>query len=178
MVMQAFLLLVLVLLLAYTAWQDFVQREIYWFLFPLIAGLFILNGWLNDGFMLQYAIANILLITVQLGLLCVYYLVVRRVQPKHMEQYLGWGDVLFFFVLTFVFSPLNFFIFYLSSLLLIAVFYLIKYYFWKSDQSIPLAGFQALLLSLLLMHDAPSYGFNLYQDDQLLNLMDYASVFK
>ncbi len=68
------------------------------------------------------------------------------------RRHLGIGDVLFLLCLAFFFSPVNFFLFYLMSLLLIcmgtgAYLLLCK----PANFSIPLAGLQGFVFILLLL---------------------------
>jgi hypothetical protein len=87
-----------------------------------------------------------------------------------VDSYLGLGDILFFLVLTIVFSPLNFIVFYLGSIMLITVIYGCIILFSKQTKTlIPLAGAMSVLLIMVLIADVMLSTFNVYQDIIILN---------
>ncbi len=143
--------------------QDIMQREVYWFLFPIA---FILCGIysfqlvpFNDLF-LHFGI-NILVIGILLVTLLAYLHFRFRGGKIVLWNYLGLGDVLFFGVLSVCFSPLNFVLFTITSLLFAL---LISMFFLKRNATVPLAGLQALcLLATFIVQQITSFNpFNEY----------------
>ena len=141
--MTVIFLIILGLFSSIIFYQDYKTRSVVWPLFPcvLILGAFysfyyteslqkfVLNTGLNIGFFL-----------LQIVLLKIVFGFKRIINHK-----LGIGDILFILCCCFFFSPLNFLVFYILSLL----FSLCVYFLWlnKSQKdSIPLAGIQAVFL--------------------------------
>ena len=133
-------------------YQDFKSREIsVWLLVVLI--LFpTLN---NENWGIEY-VKDVLLsmsfLSVQV-LLTILYFKVKGVDVKELlQKYIGMGDLLFFVVIAFYFSPFNYVLFLNVSLL----FSLIAYYGYRllvknTSVFIPLAGLQAMCLVVVLL---------------------------
>jgi len=82
-----------------------------------------------------------------------------------IDSHLGLGDVLFFIVLTVAFSPVNFIVFYLGSVLLTSLIYGGIVLITKNQGTlIPLAGAMSLLLIVALIMDETSSSLHFYQD--------------
>jgi cellulose synthase/poly-beta-1,6-N-acetylglucosamine synthase-like glycosyltransferase len=82
-----------------------------------------------------------------------------------LKTYLGLGDVLFFLVLTLAFSPINFVVFYLGSMLLTTIIYAGIILFNKNKKTlIPLAGAMSLLLIVTLLVEQTTTSFQFFQD--------------
>ena len=112
-----------------------------------------------------YFFINFLIIVINLlGVTVIISLKEQKI-TNILKSHLGLGDVLFFIVITLVFSPFNFVFFYLGSILLItiiAVFYLL---FNKDKKTlIPLAGAMSALLIVVLTITEFGNKFHLYQD--------------
>lgn len=99
---------------------------------------------------LYYAGVNTLLISFQLGITTLYFSARRRKLINIFNSYLGIGDVIFFLVVIFSFSPLNFIIFIIFSELLTLVFYALP----KNRKLIPLAGCLSVVLCIILFFSA------------------------
>lgn len=67
--------------------------------------------------------------------------------------YLGWGDVLFLLAISFYFSPFNYILFYVLSLLIVLIYTVITGLIDNKGKQleIPLAGLQALILCMILI---------------------------
>lgn len=140
------------------AWQDFRSRSVYWWWFPIlaVAGFFVGMDRVGSAgigsagvfLFLRYLMINLGFLAVQMGALKVYFLVRRPggsgLRPKDsglIDQKIGAGDVLFFVAMAFFFSPLNFIVFFVGSMVLAMAVWLILR--WGRG-AIPLAGLQAL----------------------------------
>ena len=166
------LLPVIVILAGLILLQDFRSRRVLWILFPLLAAAGILLGYREVGLeqLLLNSAVNLVLLLMQLVLLALFFLPRTGWKIKALLEKIGPGDVLFLIVCCFFFSPVNFLLFHIVSLLLALVLHFIflrnrKYN--RSGSTVALAGWQALALLLVLLL-APASGV-LYSDDWLLN---------
>lgn len=97
------------------------------------------------------AALNIGFIVLQLGMLSIYFSVKNKKWLNIADKYLGWGDILFFICIAFLFSPLNYVAFYIISLVFtILLVFLQKALKLSNNKEIPLAGIQSFLLIILL----------------------------
>ncbi len=154
------------IILGFLAYQDFKQREISWILIPL---LIILHAIISiRSISLENAVLYFLInsgfILLQLLFLTVYFSVKNRAFTNIINTYLGIGDIWFFVVLALAFSPVNFILFYLGSLFLTMIGFLV----WKglsksSEKEIPLAGVMAVGLMGCFVYKWVS-GFDMYRD--------------
>jgi hypothetical protein len=134
-----------ILILILMTYQDLKYRAITWYTFPLLGGfLFILNS--------NLAVSEVLL---NIGFIAFNYLLatfiisLRKGQLTNLlKAHIGLGDILLLMCLAFYFPPLNFFAFYISSLLLITAGAGIYIKFQKPHNfTVPLAGLQSCLLA-------------------------------
>jgi len=150
--------------------QDILSRSVHWFLFPVLAVLFIITNLLQHRFftdMWQPVVLNCALLLFQVLLLSLYFSV-----KNITTGLLGWGDILFLFSIAFYLSVLNFLFFYITSLTVI----LLVWALWQlaskaKNKQIPLAGFQALLFIFILAYDWWYKSFDLTNDNWLLNVI-------
>lgn len=121
------------------------------------------NGFLN-------AINNfypvILFIVFQLIILTIIFSIKTKSFTSIFDVYLGWGDIVFWIGLAFHFSVFNFLIFHIVSLIIVSVFSLLKNY-----KTIPLAGGQALIFSILFLFNRFILNINTYDDLYLINYL-------
>lgn len=156
-------------LLGLVFYQDLKERSVSAYLFGL---LFILAGirYYLAGNGYEWLLFNSFFILLQLGVLQLYCLL--RFGSANLFYFFGAGDLLLWGVLALLFSPFNFIFFFISSLL--ASFGL--YYFlirWQQSlhQTVPLAGFQSLLLIFVLGFGQIHPQWHPYEDFSLLNLI-------
>lgn len=143
----------IVLILLGLLYQDLKYRAVYWIFYPVLLALMVLLALKSKGYELLIAdtIMNITFLSSQLIFLIIYISIKRRRLTNITNDYLGWGDVLFLFVLTFYPSPANYFAFYLSSLILILISSISTAR--QKPRTIPLAGLQAGLFAIVLVLD-------------------------
>lgn len=105
-----------------------------------IASLLVNFGW------------NLLFISSQLLFLTIYCSLKEKKIVNIADRYLGWGDILFFIPLCFLFTTIWLLPFYLFSLIAVLLVFLIVQ-LWKKDKNrtIPLAGGQAVCLMVWLI---------------------------
>jgi hypothetical protein len=117
--MQNVLTIFVTVTLLVIACQDWRSRSVYWFLFPLLAvgGCVMSMAQLGaPGVFFRYLSINLGFLVVQLAALQVYFLLRRPKDSGIIDKKLGLGDLLFLAAAGFFFSPLNFIVFYVGSL--------------------------------------------------------------
>jgi hypothetical protein len=162
----------ILILLAVILFQDFKQREISWFLIPLLFIAFIIKALfiitLTD--LIKNTFVNIGFICIQLLVLTIYMSVKNKKITNIVNSHLGLGDVLFFFVICVAFSPVSFIVFYLVSLLFTLLGSMIYRVNSKTtNQEIPLAGAMSGGLIVLILANFYFQQINFYADDFLIN---------
>ncbi len=149
--------------------QDFKQRQISWFLIPLALTGVLIRSMTSENNNLNNFLFNITFISVQLVLLTIYFSIKNKKFLNIIDTCLGLGDVLFFVVVSAFFSPLNFIVFYVCSMILtltgIIVYNLLSK---KRTKDIPLAGAMAVVLIVLLTTTLVFPHIDFYNDTYLL----------
>jgi hypothetical protein len=113
---------------------------------------------------------NVSFVGIQLVLLTLYICIKNKRIVNPINSYLGSGDILLFLALTLGFSPLNFLTFYISSILLSLVFFLVWKIITKSkEQEVPLAGI--LSISLIIVQFVFS-SEQLHNDSSLISFLN------
>ncbi|MDF2456910.1 MAG: type leader peptidase [Cytophagaceae bacterium] len=135
-------------LLAGVVYEDFRERAVHLWLFPLLIAAALCHDTVH--FEWEHLLINLTVLLIQLLVLTTYFSFKHKQIINITQTYLGWGDILFWLVLCCLFSPLNFIVFYMSSLCLAVVGSLLIPVFRAEGSRIPLAGMQALLLVLFL----------------------------
>lgn len=165
----------LILLLIFLFYQDIKYRAVYWLLFPaiLILQFFMAIQYHNLTQFFSNGLYNIVFLCSQFLLLTVYFSIKNKKNIFITTHYLGWADVLFLIVTGFSFSPLNYLLFYISSLFIILLLALgISFKNQNQKFKIPLAGLQAVFFIIFLMMDWGSQNINLFDDSLLVNLIN------
>jgi hypothetical protein len=138
-------------LLVFIIIEDFKFRAVSWWIFPMLAIAFI--GIEYTSLRLQDIVLNSCFTFIQLIMLSLYFSIKEKKVINITQNYLGWGDIVLWIASCLLFSPLNFVLFFMSSL----VFTMMVVAGWKLTKikpvmtTVPLAGIQAMALLLLLM---------------------------
>lgn len=127
-------------------YQDYKDRQVYWFFYPLIGILsfFLHLKALNNTWIVLTNIVFNLTFIVFLIIVCVAYSHIRL--NKKFREVIGIGDVLFFIFISFSFSLISFIILFTFSLF----FSLIMHFFLSKKQhekSVPLAGYMSFFFA-------------------------------
>src|SRR5688572_23908787 len=135
--------------------QDFQKREVMFFLFPLLGVLGFFKSLLSVGVneVLSNSFINLAIISFQLALLFIYFLALKK--RTNIHDKIGIGDLLILSALCFFFSPVNFVMFHLCSLVLSLIFHCLfqKHRAYRdSKKSIALAGWQSFFLIIVIIH--------------------------
>lgn len=152
--MLLYLRLIIIIILALIALQDMKSRCVHWLLFPVLAGGFV---WLRlaEG-QIFYNLAkstfgNVVFFSSQLIVITAYFSIRNRGLVNITSELLGWGDVLFLLAVAVSFPLSLYVIFYVGSLIVTLITWVIVRPFMKNKQQIPLAGIQAVLLIVFLL---------------------------
>ncbi len=130
--------------------QDYKERKVYWFLYPIIGFLvFFLQvefvpirfALINSGFNLGFVFS----------LLLVCYLYAKlKLHQSLLKEVFGLGDLLFFVFIAFSFSIISFQILFVFSLVFSLVLHLvIKNSETQTYKSVPLAGYMSLFFAVV-----------------------------
>lgn len=165
----------LILFLLLISFQDFKQREISWILIPLIflALIFKATQSITIGNLINNTLLNLAFITLQLLLLTIYMSIKNKKMVNILQQHIGLGDLLFFVVLCLAFSPVNFIVFYILSLIatLAGCIIYVTVFSKKAMDEIPLAGGMASVLVIILLINKMVTHLNFYDDSNVLNII-------
>jgi len=168
-----FLELILIGLLSLIVYQDFRYRTISLFLLVLIFLSSFIYGYfgINIKNLLQSSMINFAFLLVQAVILLIYFKI-RHGSFRILDVYIGKGDPLFLLVIISLFSPINFILYYTSSLFLTLVLALVLNIRKPlASSQIPLAGFFAGTLIILFFFKHLIGGFSLYNDAFLLSYL-------
>lgn len=153
-----------------TVWaQDMRTRSVSWPVFPLLALCGLGLQW-GPGYppseVLMPVSVSLLFLVVQFALVKLYFTLKRGKKVVLADSLIGWGDIAFMACTAFMLPVLTFILFYMVSLLLILVGWLLYARIRKAGGNhIPLAGLQALLLLLLLAGDWALGCYDIYNDE-------------
>lgn len=172
--MVLFIDVVLIILFAILAFQDFKYRAITWYLLPMIfCLLFYKSKFLYANyFALKNIFFNLIFLIVQFVGITIYFSFKNKKFYNIVDTAIGLGDVLLLVAFCAAFSPLNFMVFYISSSVVsLIVFGLIIIFKKNKEIQIPLAGMYSVLFSLLLIASYLIHPVNLYDDDLIYNYL-------
>jgi hypothetical protein len=173
--MQLLFLISAFICLLVIAYQDLASRSIQWIYFPLLTSAGILLGFSglhSSQLFLQYTACNLGFLLLQFLLLKAWFVLRYGRARSALGKKIGAGDILFLVAACTFFSPLNFILFYISSLLFSVGIYktVLKR---NAPHNVPLAGLQALWLMLSLCAGA-WLRYPLLHDDWLILKIIYA----
>lgn len=164
--------LLILLSLAVIVFQDFKQREISWFLIPVAFAGFICKAVFYKNSLVHDFLFNSVFVALQLLCLTIYFSIKNKRFLNIIDSYLGLGDILFLVVVCTVFSPVNFILFYVCSMMLTLLGVLIyNLLSAKQTRDIPLAGVMAGILLILVITTMAVPGIDFYNDAYFLNIL-------
>lgn len=164
----------LIVLLLVIALEDFKHRAVSWFLFPLLLAASVAYTFprLSGEAFLANVLTNASFTALQLLAVTAYFSLRKKALVNLTAGYLGAGDILFLGNLCFVFSPLNYCLFYFLTLSGIVLLVLLRQVVaGAASDKIPLAGIQAFVLVLVLVADWRLERFACENDYWLTQLM-------
>jgi hypothetical protein len=165
--MQNVITLLFCVILSLITYHDFKYRELPLYILVIAFFLGILTSISQNGLnlTLYFAYVNIILISFQLGLTILFFSALEKKFVNIFKSHLGIGDVIFFLVVIFCFSPVNFIIFIILS----GLATLLLYIPCKTMVLIPLAGSLSMFLCVILLFKV---AFGIVQPYNDLFLMD------
>ena len=172
--MSVFITTCIVWLLLIVVIQDFRYREISWFLIPLLIIVFVSKGLITISplELVRFSFINCAFVGIQLALLSAYVSLKNKRLIFIVNSHLGLGDILFFIVICIAFSPANFIVFYVSSLVFaLIVFVIYKLIVKNNNEHIPLAGMIALLLVIVILLKLLLPQLNFYDDSFIVSIL-------
>jgi hypothetical protein len=141
--------IILICLLAIIFYQDYKQRQVYWFLFPLSAlccAILFFTSTISELF-ISAILLNLSFVLLLLGVIFLYSKFKLKLP---FNTVFGMGDVLLFTALIFTFSSVSFLIVFVFAL----IFSLILHLFlspYSKEKTVPLAGYMSLFFALTYM---------------------------
>lgn len=154
-----YLKLILLLIFGAILYQDYKNRLVYWFLYPI-------TGILVFAIQLYYipievvfvnSVLNIFFVTFLLAV-CFIYLKLKKMS---FQDSLGMGDILFFIFISFSFATVSFIVLFVFAL----VFSLILHFVFRNKKqfnTVPLAGYMSLFFAVVYIVTFCSDGNFLY----------------
>ena len=161
-------------LLSAIAYQDFRYRKISAWILVCLWLTIVLSWFLSSASGIHNSFKNIAVnagfILVLLSGVSVYFILTRGGFIKIMDNYIGWGDIIFLFIVSGLFSPVNFLLFCIVSFsAALILFGIIQLLTPKNNREIPLAGILSVVLLLGLSLKYANGNFNLQEDSFFLN---------
>lgn len=132
--------------LLWVFYQDIKERQVYWFLFPVIALCSVILLY-NNVFFELFKTTLIINLVFVLFLILVIFIYSKYKLKTTISKTFGLGDMLLFFALAFTFSSVSFLVLFVFGL----VFSLILHLLIKNKseyKTIPLAGYLSLFFAL------------------------------
>ncbi len=165
--MEILVAILFISLLSVIVYQDFKNRAISWILIPFLCAVGLFNGWFTIGWstFIAYLSINLSIVFINLFGVTLFISLKDKKFKNIIDSYLGLGDILFFVVLTTIFSPINFVVFFLGSMLLCTTIYgSIQLANKQKQRLIPLAGAMSVILIITLVVQLVIPSFNFYHD--------------
>lgn len=167
--------IIIISILFIIACQDFMYREIYWFLFPLLICFLIIQGYskhTNFSIYLKNCLFNMIILMIQLCLLLCYFLFKGQKFKTIINESIGIGDFAMFISCTFAFSTMNYVSFHLSSLILsLLIWSIAKTFKIIHSELIPLTGFISGYAIVIVVIDIFSNHLDRLTDSPLFHLV-------
>ena len=157
--MSAALKVLLLITYLSICYQDFKAREVYLLAYLILYGLLLLAVLKTRVFLnIDFFIINSCILFAVTCILVMYYLIrYPHSTLSKLKTSVGWGDVLMLPAFIVSFSPVNLIVVFILSLVLSLIYYVVSNTCSSRVKTIPLAGIQSLVLSVILC--AESLGF-------------------
>ena len=163
------------IVLAIIIWQDFKYRAISWWILPVLVILAIGNALFKMPVskLALSTLYNFGIILLQLTIVFAYFFLRGKSFMGILNQYLGIGDIIFLFILCFVFSPVNYIVFCTISFIIVLLFSVILLNVLpKKDNRIPLAGGVSCLLLVVYIFSLFNINIDFYSDQLVFNIIE------
>ena len=156
--------------LIFIAIQDFISRSVYWWLFvTLFVGSCLLIPNISGNISVTNVLVNACILLMVFSLAGIYFIVsYKKESVNKIKKSIGLGDLLLIPVLLISFSPLNFLLFFIVSLLIALTGHIISQLWQSRSQTIPLAGYWSIFL--LICYLGAWFGIFSLNDDNWIYL--------
>ncbi|KQR70888.1 hypothetical protein [Pedobacter sp. Leaf176] len=162
----------MLVVLAIIAWEDYKFRAVHWWLFVLLFSGLGLVTFLNFGFRIsmERTMQNSVFVVLQVLSLSIYFSLKKGKRVNIFKGYFGLGDLCFLMAMSIYLPLLSYVLFYVGSLLLVILVTVFRNAFLKQNSlKIPLAGYQAICLLMLMILDYGHPGINICSENLLRN---------
>ncbi|MBI2269778.1 MAG: hypothetical protein HYU69_05400 [Bacteroidetes bacterium] len=157
------------------AYQDFKDRTVSSIALLILFILFSIQSILTNSLVQAgiYFGINLFIPFIQLAGLTLYAAIKNKRFVNIIDTQIGLGDILFFVLLCTVFSPANFFPFYIGSLLVAAIlFFILKKLKLSDTNEVPLAGVMSVMLIIVITVKSITPAIDLYNDYWVLKIFN------
>lgn len=158
--MEFLLKIVVILSLLGITLQDFKERKVYVWLF-ILSGVLLGVLHFNNVFDQSFILTTIINCCIVFTIVFVLFIYAKMILKKSIQKTFGLGDFLFFIVLAIGFPTATFLVLFSFSLIFSLLLYLILKNRLK-HKTVPLAGLQALFVSLIFIANWVFKFSNLY----------------
>lgn len=142
----------LICLLILIVYQDFRFRGINWFILFLTMINMLITRLLEQPINIFEEAIKLGFLTINFLVLFVYYSIKNKRITNIVNKYLGIADILLFIGICFVFSPINFILFFVSSLFIALILsFVLGNTSTDKNFEIPLAGLVGIQLTILIV---------------------------
>lgn len=142
--------LVLILSLVFISYQDIKERKVF-LLNLLLSGFLLSFTFYSSSFLWEIYLKEILINTMLVSILIlVLWLYTKFKMKLKLTEAIGLGDLIFFYVLALGFPTLSFVVIFCTSIIFSQILFLILS-FVKELKTVPLAGFQAFFLTIIII---------------------------
>jgi len=145
------LLIPQIVLFGVTAYQDFKDRAISWYLPLLILLLGLVSAFVNETILWIDYFASLSFVVLQIVGLYAYLAIKKKsIKINLTGEFLGWGDLLFFVAIIPYFGFKEYVVLLITGMALSLLAQKIVQIFYRSD-SIPLAGWLSIFYGLYML---------------------------
>ncbi|WP_109301628.1 hypothetical protein [Aquimarina sp. AU474] len=151
----------IILNLGWIVYQDLKSRAVYWFLIP---SLIVQLGYLHYTNVLQTNFLSAIIINIGIifAIISILYLyAILKIKKPFFKEVFGLGDMLFFLALAIAFPTITFIVVFVFSLFF-SLFLWLTFKNKSKYHTLPLAGYMALFLILILIGNWLTNAANLY----------------
>ena len=140
-----------IVLFGVTAYQDFKDRAISWYLPVLILLLGLIGAFVNETILWSDYLASLSFLILQIAGLYVYLAIKKKsIKINLTGDFLGWGDLLFFVAMIPYFGFKEYVVLLITGMVLSLLAQKIVQIFYRSE-SIPLAGWLSVFYGLYML---------------------------
>ena len=140
-----------ILLFGVTAYQDFKDRAISWYLPVLIFLVGLIGAFVNEIFIWRDYLASLSFVILQITGLYVYLAIKKKsIKINLTSDFLGWGDLLFFVAIIPYFGFKEYVVLLVAGMVMSLLAQKVVQLFYRSD-SIPLAGWLSIFYGLYML---------------------------